>query len=823
MLREAVRNPETPAGAAPRDAWWKSLTQVPRAVVAWAALHKLQAALVSAACLLSLSGLVVAGVLLASRRPAGELVTLEMALDALDRGAYTDAQQLAKKLQEQGTLEAEELGGPPFVLGAAAAYEADEAWHQQKYKAGQYLVASRYLQQADRRGFPPGRKSEGLYLLGKSLYRSGQIPASRPVLQEALLVNRAKQSDIHRLLAGAYLNDAYPKLDQAMAENALFLSDPRVPPPLRHEGLLQRAQILLRQGKVSECAATLDKIPPEAENHAAAIVVRGQVLIEEARSLASKPDERAQNQAQARQKYQAAIQTLRVAEGRDTLRSQATRKAMYLIGVCFLESEDRRAALAQFERTRTLYAESPEGVAANFQEAELLRQAGRDADALAGYRRTLATVTVPENFSNPWIPLEQLRLGMLKAFKDYQSAQKFEISLQLARLMYPLFPRARTLELTAEVYQSWGQALLAQADRLPQSKAEPLRRRGRMELRQAGRVYWRLAKLQAATRLYPELLWSSANAYMAGQDYRNAVPILQKYLQQQSRQRHAQALAYLGEALLATGQVDKALEAFGECIADHRREAAAHRARLLASKACAEKGDLQQAETLLRANLTSEYLTPASKEWRDSLFALGELLHAGRRYGEAIVRLEEALERYPDAPQTPAARYLAADCYRRSAKTAQDQRTQDPARYGRVVRLEAIEEMYQKALAQYQGLQAALSGGHDSGELTTLEKSLLRNSYFAVGSILFDLGQYEAAIKVYAAAANRYQNHPEVLEAYVQIAAAYRQLNKPVEARSTLEQAKVVLARMKTDASFNETTNYSRQQWNERLDALMNL
>jgi len=126
-------------------------------------------------------------------------------------------------------------------------------------------------------------------------------------------------------------------------------------------------------------------------------------------------------------------------------------------------------------------------------------------------------------------------------------------------------------------------------------------------------------------------------------------------------------------------------------------------------------------------------------------------------------------------------------------------------------------------LAQYQGLQAALSGGHDSGELTALEKSLLRNSYFGVGSILFDLRQYEAAIKVYAAAANRYQNHPEVLEAYVQIAAAYRQLNKPVEARSTLEQAKVVLARMKTDTAFNETTNYSRQQWNERLDALMNL
>ena len=64
----------------------------------------------------------------------------------------------------------------------------------------------------------------------------------------------------------------------------------------------------------------------------------------------------------------------------------------------------------------------------------------------------------------------------------------------------------------------------------------------------------------------------------------------------------------------------------------------------------------------------------------------------------------------------------------------------------------------------------------------------------------------------------RYQNAPEVLEAYVQMARAYRRLGRVDEARGTLEQAKVVLARMKSTAEFSKTTNRSEEEWAELLD-----
>jgi TolA-binding protein len=799
-----------------------SLLAIPLAAAAWAAGHRLQAILMGVGCVLSVGALVIAwAAMTTAPQTAEEPATLEMALDALDRGAYADAQELAKRLQEQGKLSAEEYGGPAFVLGAAATHEADQAWQQKK--SDQYLVASRYLEDADHRGFPAGRRAEGLYLLGKSLYLAGQMSACRPPLQEALRAGGPQQTEIHRLLAGSYLYDTRPNLDQALAENARYLADRRLPPTSRYQGLVQRAQILLRQDKLSACMATLDEVPAQSSVYADALAVRGQVLMQDARALAKKSDGSHEAKADVEKKYQTAIETLRMAESRDTLTAQATRKAMYLTGVCLQEMGDQRGALAQFERTRALHGDSPEALAAALQAGELLRQMGRDSEALGVCRWALAGIPAPDRFSNPYVSLEQVRQQMLASFQQYVRGERFDMGLQLLRQMSPLLTKSRTLELTAEVYQTRAQSLLGQAERQPPRQAEATRQRARTDFRQAGRVLWRLATLQVATRQYSEHLWNSAGAYLEGRDYRNAIPILRKYLENESRQRRPLALLRLGEALLANNEADKAIDVLDECIDYFRRDAAAYRARLLAARAHMEKNDTQKAEVLLRENLTGDYVTPASKEFRESLFALAEMLHAARRYPEAIVRLEEIIQRYADDPKTISARYLLAECHRRVALAAEEQRRQNPARAGSAVQLDDIHEQLRKSLEQYKLVQAALGRRDEGRELTALDKSMLRNAYLAIGGIYLELGEYPAAVKAYSAAVNRYQHHPEVLEAYVQLSAAYRQLDKPAEARSTLEQAKVALNRIKTDAAFNETTNYSRQQWSERLNAMTKL
>jgi len=799
---------------------WSAPVRAGRAVAAWSVANRLRAGLLVGAGLVSVAAAVCAWLAIAWHAAPSEPVTMEMVLEALDQGSYADARKFAEGLQSQGTPSTEELGVAVFGLGAAAACEADATWSRQT--RNYYLAAARYLEEARDRGFPPGRQAEGVYLLGRSLYLSGQAPASRPILLEALKLNPEKKTEIHRLLCGAYLNDANPQLEQALAENTLYLADGSLLPAARHQGLLQRAQILLRLEKIPACVATLDKIPPQADNRAEVAVLRGQVLMQQARALKNKPDVTAADQIQAREQYLEAIKALRLAQGRDTLSTQATRKSMYLIGDCFLEMGDERATLAQFAQIYNLFPDTPEAVAASFREAELSRQRGRDKNALTCYRRVLRAVTDPEDFSNPWITLDQLQSAMLAAYEHYLHAQNFDASLQLTRYFYPLFPLARALQLTAETYQAWGQTLLARAAELPPDKAEMTRRLGRVQLRHAGRAYGRLAELQVATRQYPDYLWNAADAYLRGQDHHHAVRLLQEYVKNESR-RQPQALVNLGEALLSLGRIDEALGTFQQCVEFHSRDAAAFRARLLASKACLEKGDLAQAETLLRENLGQQYLTPASSEWRDSLFALGELSHVQGRHAEAIRYLEEAVQRYPGCPQTLPAQYLIADAYRQSADAAQEKLKEELKGTSQPADSRQIDEFLIKALSQYRQVQEALSSGREAGELLPPEKVMLRNCCFAVGDVLVALRRYKEAVEAYRTATNRYQNHPEVLEAYVRMASAYRRLDRPLEARSTLEQAKVMLARMKNDAQFQETTNYTRSQWSERLDWLSTL
>lgn len=789
----------------------KSLAS-PRALMGWLLASKARLALAGGIAV-ALVGMVVVGVLIVSRRPPPEeRVTLEMALEALDHGQNAEAKALAERVEQQGDLTIEEWGGPEFVLGMVAMREAEEALSKDRPAA--YRKAARHLQEAHRRGFPHGHDAEGLYLLGKSLYLAGRISASGPALQEAIKANPQRSTELHGYLASVYLNQEPPDFAKALTENEAYLADAHLSDSDHDQGLLRQAEILFRLGRTAECAAVLNELPTDTNLRGEAMVLRGRMLRDEA--LALKKAGQAAN-ATVQEKYKTAIEAFRLAQGRDTVNNLATPKAMYLTGLCHLELGDRKAALAQFARTNRLFPETPEGLAADFQQAELARRLGRDTDAVAAYRRLLGAISDPLEFHTPWFTLKQLRTAVLTARQEYLTAKNFDWATQISRLLSKLLPKPRALELTAEAYQSWGQHLVSEAERQAQKQAETLRRQARTHFRRAALLYAQLAQLELTTRQYPDRLWQSATAYLKGHDYRSASRVLQKYLGSNFRQRRPLALVELGEAQLALGQWDKAAESFRECIEHHPRDAAAYRARPLAAKAWIEKGDRKQAEALLRDNLSGATLAPASKEWRDSLFLLGELLHAQGRDAEATRRLEEAVTRYPDAPQAAQARYLAADALRRSGQTLRAAAEKESLPTARQAQGNEARRLLERSLAQYQAIQESLAR-REERELTPAEQSLLRNTRFALGEVYFDLDRYDAALRAYTAAVNRYADSPEALDGYVQLSGVYRRLERLGEARASLAQAKVALARLPAKTRFEETTNYSRKQWAELLE-----
>ena len=66
---------------------------------------------------------------------------------------------------------------------------------------------------------------------------------------------------------------------------------------------------------------------------------------------------------------------------------------------------------------------------------------------------------------------------------------------------------------------------------------------------------------------------------------------------------------------------------------------------------------------------------------------------------------------------------------------------------------------------------------------TRPDKLYLKLSHFYRADCVYDLGKYEEAIKLYDAAAFRYQDDPSALAAYVQIVNAYCALGKPTRRR----------------------------------------
>ncbi len=752
-------------------------------------------------------GIVSTAVILHSRKPPPKPPTLAAALDALDHGKAADAQRMAETLANQD-LTSDDWGGPDFIFGSLAAETAEAAEGKQRIES--FHLASLYLARSRERGFPPGRQAAGLYLLGKALFRCGRSNEAVSAFEEALPQNAPRADEIRAMLIEAYLGVQPPQYPKALAENQKRLSDPHLAKSDRNRLLIQQAEILLGMDRRKECAAIVEKLSGDPSLRGDIALLRGRLAL-------------AEGQAQKSQdRIRAAMQEFRKALGERFADIRIARQANYLLGLCQLQLGDLLAALNQMNHTARLFADSPEALAAWRQQAEIARRLGRHVEAVLACQNFAAAFAQQDELHNPWVDRSQLSGTLLAACQEYLKAEKYETALLLGKLLVHFLPKVEAMQWTAQIYRTWGDNLMERAEHLPWEQAEKIRRQARTQYHRLGDCYTELARELYTSREYPAVLWEGAEAYRTAHDFQSSAALLRLYMRNESRLRRAQALVDLGEAELSLGHLPSALEAFQDCIQQHPRDVAVYRARLLASRAAASMGDAKQAESFLADNLNGDQLTPASKEWRDSLFALGEFLHDAARDREAIPRLDEALHRYPAAPQATLARYLLGDSSRRRAK---ELRIAAAKEISSVVRAEQLSEsrlLLHHALDAYRILQNTL-GRRTREDLILQDQALLRNARFAIGETYLELELYPEALRAYQSAANQYATSPEVLDAYMQIANVYRRMDRPMEARTSLEQARLALRRIPPGARFEQTTNYNRKQWGDLLDRLCSL
>jgi len=782
-------------------------------LVAWATATRLRLIVTSVV------GLTLLGMMFASWSYFGQVALepvdpsgIEAAIKALDERRFADAKSLIGQMQRQPAAP-ELLGGALFVLGAVKAEEAAEEPSPERRRL-MHEVAARYLEKATTLGLPGDRQGRAAYLLGKSLALSGQFEDAIPALEEALRDKSQPQTEIHSLLVTALLDGASPDLAAALEHNKQVLADGSLPTGEREKAWILSSNTLLRLQRYAEARQALDNIPAESPLAATRMLLLGRLDVEEAQTL-----EEGSPQRQA--KLEAAREHLEQVEQLDAEQGALLRQASLWSARRYELGGEHAEALKAYDSISKAHTNTPEGLTAGLAAADYYRRGGQIDRALMGYRFVLREMAESVTAENVLLPLSDVRRRLTTVYQQCVDEELFAEALTLVDLFEPVFGRVNCAELRAKTHLQWGEKRLEQSHSGVASQDAAAVKDARFQLRSAGQAFEDLARVRYASPQFTGDLWTAAECYFRGQCFTHAARVLEEYLHHEARDRNSMALLRLGQARLAVRDYEKAIAAFDEGVEMYPEDAWTYQARLECARAHQQCGRVEQAEQLLLTNLVGDRLTPASPEWRDSLFALGDLLYQSGRYEEAIEKLDEAVSRYPDAESALLAKYTIARCYHNSsqepAKRLRDAKTENERQGAR----QELTDKLTQAHDHYQQVQRTITlHGHAQEDL--LARSLLRNCYLMQGSVLFELRRFEEALQAYGSVITSYQNDPIALESFVQVANCWQRLDQPVKARVTLDQARMVLKAMPENTNFLATTNFNRQQWELLLNQMSN-
>lgn len=756
---------------------------------------------------------VIAWLVLAEIIAHPEVASIEVALRALDEGEDELAHAVVTQMQEQRRLAIGDYGGPLYVLGALKAREAERHYSDDRRRAD-YFIASRYLNEARVIGLPAGREADGLLLLGKSLLESRQLKSGIQVLQEAMHTGARNDGEIHYLLGQAYYYSPSPRYEDCLEQTEAALADEQMSRDLLNDVLLLRARALIAEERPDEALEELGRID-SPRNPAERELVTGHAWLTKFLASLHNPDA---GPGDPRILSNNALQHFAETRRIDRITTDTALDSRYLEAVTLEALGEIDAAMNILSELRREHGASPAGVVSAIERADAHIEDGEYDEAIDSYRRALSIVEDPAIYRSNLLSLKEMKSRIATAHKALLDDKQFTNAYSLVDYIIPLFSKKEQLAMRAKTLELWGDALIDQADADPaHAEADSTRTLGRLRLRESGVAYEELAELRFATPYFTDDLWSASEVYQRGQSFSKAASTIERYLKHEPQYRNALALLRLGEAYLSHNKPVHAIDAFEECLEFHGNDAASYPARLGCSRAFRLLGELDRAMELLRDNLFRSAMTPASPEWRDSLFEMGRLEIETHQYENAILTLDEAVRRYPDNHQTRHAHYMMGEAHRLAAaeplaQLAEAQTINEKEKYGELAR-----GHLEKALKQY---------GLVQNEITLLENAsepdrlMLRNCYVLRGAVLFRLDRYPEAIESYSSVSTLYQNEPFVLETLVQISHCWRRLNDNVRALGSIEQARLLLARLPPDTDFATSTNLDRDEWRQVLTSL---
>jgi len=322
---------------------------------------------------------------------------------------------------------------------------------------------------------------------------------------------------------------------------------------------------------------------------------------------------------------------------------------------------------------------------------------------------------------------------------------------------------------------------------------------------------------------YADALWKGVDLYDQAGNLSSAISALELFVADRPDDRLApDALLRLGRAYQAAGTFDKAIDAFQRVQLEYPKSLAASKAAIPLAEAYMAKGPAEDARaetTLLSVVENNPMVDPAAEEFRQSLRELAQLYYRTGRYEEAIARLQELTQRYPNDEAKPQMIFMMADSYRKSAalldaKLASAQTSTSAVASEIAEAAAARRDRLLKARGLYDQVIDLYRAATPTDDMDKLYQKL---AHFYRADCMYDLGNYEEAIKLYDTAAFNYQDDPASVSAYVQIVNAYFALGKPDEAKAANNRAKWMLQHMPAEAFQDGAFSMPKKYWDQWL------
>ncbi|MFN4258679.1 MAG: hypothetical protein ACK4RK_05235 [Gemmataceae bacterium] len=314
-----------------------------------------------------------------------------------------------------------------------------------------------------------------------------------------------------------------------------------------------------------------------------------------------------------------------------------------------------------------------------------------------------------------------------------------------------------------------------------------------------------------------EWLWLAGDRYRQSQQPARVIAALGQFvnLPQAPAGRLGEAWYALAEAYRALEQDKAAQTAYLRCL-QHDSPFAFH-ARYQLALAKIRARELDEAEEFLEQNLKLMQTEPNREAEEQTLYALANLLYErGRNYRMAELRLQQALDRYPNHPQALQARFQLGSCCRLLADLESKQLSlHETGIRDAQARYRALRQQWlDKAAGHYQQLADTLLARQQRAPLTGAEDALLRQASFAVAECRFQRDIPEA-LRLYEILANRYHHQVDGLIALWHIWNCSNLLGDSAAARKTVARVRDMMKDMDEPAFDGKTPSRTRQYWSD--------